>query len=352
MKYWLDDVEIQISSGKGGKGCASHFRRADHKRVPNGGAGGRGGDVTLRALSTLGTLGAFRPDQRFVAESGAPGSSNKKRGHDGEGLIVEVPCGTLVVNEHHELRVRDLASAGDEVCVARGGRGGWGNADGRTAQPGLPGETFHLRLDLRIPADVALVGTPNSGKSTLLNALTGAHSRVGDYAFTTRELQLGSYETADYRRLALMELPGLLQGSFEGRGIGNKFLKHLSRVRLIVFVLDPENPFGYDLQTCYDVLLEEVRRFEPRSLELAQLAVVSKADRLTAALRWRRKREHPIEVSALEGTGMAQLRHAIDSGSGPGLARGPQPQYSPGVPQAPGGWPSGARSLDEKAGRS
>lgn len=312
MKPWLDEVEIQVSSGKGGNGCESYFYRADRKRVPNGGAGGRGGDVFFRANPNLSSLAHFRPRQRFAAESGAPGSSNNKRGHDGAALELEVPCGTLIVNELHELRIRDLVSPAEEICLARGGRGGSGNSVGRSARQGLAGERFDVRLDLRLAADVALVGTPNCGKTTLLNALTGAHARVGDYPFTTREPQLGSYETAGYRRLTFMELPGLVQGSSEGRGIGNRFLKHLERVRLVIFLLDPENPFGARLPACYDRLVEEVRRFDQRYLQLERLLAVSKADRLTAAARWRRAGEQPLAVSALKGTGLQDLRRAID----------------------------------------
>lgn len=276
--HFIDEVVIRIESGRGGRGCESYFRRSDKKMVPTGGDGGRGGDVMIRAADKVASLHPFVYKKHFRAESGRLGGGNQKKGKDGKDLILEVPCGTTVFNKTHHLLIRDLAENGDEVTVVKGGRGGRGNRHGNDkATEGGDSEGFEVILSLKIKADVFLVGKPNSGKSLLLNRLTGSKVKTEPYPFTTQFPQLGIYRTEDFQSLTLCELPAILAGASRGKGLGNHFLKHLERARLILLMLDPlENAF--DAVRGYNELLKEIWDYRAGWGEIPHFLVIGKAD--------------------------------------------------------------------------
>lgn len=275
---FVDEVSVRVVSGGGGKGCESYFHRTDHKMVPNGGDGGKGGDVILRADRNVSSLYSFVLNKHYQAENGSQGSSNQKTGRDGKPLVIRVPCGTKVYNSKEHLLIRDLVADGTEVIVLRGGKGGTGNAhQGRQATPGQPAQTLIIQLSIQILADIFLVGNPNSGKSSLLTCLTHSKAKCECYPFSTRSPQLGIYQSDDSPHMTMCELPALIHGSSKGKGLGNHFLKHLERARLIFLMLDPAKE-GFDPKTDYNHLLEEVRLFNAQYALAPHFVVVSKAD--------------------------------------------------------------------------
>lgn len=291
---FIDEVTVQVSSGRGGKGCESFFRRTDRKMVPNGGDGGKGGDIILRADRNETSLYCFLLNKHFQAGPGDHGSSNQKTGRDGKDLIIRVPCGTTIFNEDEHLLIRDLASDGEEVVVVRGGRGGRGNAhQGREATPGQPGQDLRIRLSVHIPADIFIVGWPNSGKSSLLTCTTHSKAKCEPYPFSTRHPQLGIYQTEDFRNVTLCELPALIPGSSKGKGLGNHFLKHLERARMMILMLDPQRE-GFDLKEDYNHLLEEIRLFNAQYAEIPHLVAVAKGDDPEVKAMLKKKKKLPV----------------------------------------------------------
>lgn len=308
---FIDEIIVHIQSGSGGKGCESYYRRTDKKFVPTGGDGGKGGDIIFRADRNITSLYSFRFNPQYRADSGQLGGGNQKTGRNGENLVVLVPCGTTVFNKSDKLLIRDLVNEGDEVVALRGGRGGIGNQHhGKTATPGEPGQSMDVVLSLKLKADIFLVGSPNSGKSRLLNYLTGSKAKSEAYPFSTQSPQLGIFETPDYRPLILCELPSLVSGSSRGKALGNQFLKHLTRARFMFLMPDAfQNDF--DPVAGYNELMEEIKAFNPEFTAIPHFLVISKMDAPEAGkVREKKKINVPcpvFKVSAETGLGVDDL---------------------------------------------
>lgn len=322
MKNWFDEAVIEVVSGRGGNGCESYHHRRDRKKEPDGGNGGRGGDVWVEADSNVTGLIHFKFNQHFQAEDGASGGSNQKAGRSGKDLIIKVPCGTTITNADNNLRIRDLKDPDDQVMIAKGGRGGAGNHTGKEAKHGAAGTSFRIRLDFRVKANIVLVGTPGSGKSLLLHKLTNAHIEDKTYPFSTRAPHLGVYENQDYSKVVLCELPSLMKGSSEGRGLGNRYLKHLDRAEVIFLVMEPKSDFAPDLNTAYNLLREEIGHYEEDYLKMPMVGIVNKSD-LIESEEERKKMEKTAEkwkvpvffVSAKTGEGLDRLMKSMQGGS-------------------------------------
>lgn len=311
----IDIVQILIQAGNGGKGCESFFRRADRKNTPTGGGGGKGGSIIFRADPNAPPISQFCYKRHLIAASGGHGGSNKKRGKNGDDTIILVPIGTRLYNKSQDLLIRDWMKKGEEVIVVEGGRGGTGNQGGGEATPGDPGAMIDLEITVRLPMDVAMIGLPNSGKSSLLNSLSRAHAKVEAYPFATREPELAVCDFLDYEELKLCEMPSLYEGSHEGRGLGNEFLKHLEMVRFVLYVLDPVSEFAASLQEGLAILKKEVGVVSTRFEELPYAVVINKIDapgarERIAAEKWKAD-ARTFYVSAQTGEGMDQLKQFL-----------------------------------------
>lgn len=275
----VDKIHLTIQGGRGGKGCESYNHRKDHKKVPNGADGGDGGSVIFRASHNAPGLDRLRLKQHLEAESGEHGSSDNKRGSKGEDLIVWVPLGTSIFRRENHLAIRDLYHEGEEVIVARGGRGGSGNIGDKTATSGEEGERLEIDVEFRIMADVFLVGLPSSGKSSLLHRLTRAPVEGKDYPFATRSPVLGIYAYDDYKQINFCELPSVFEGSTDGRGLGTDFLRHLARAKLIVFMIDATLKFSSSVIEGLSTLQRIVYGQDAAYRQIPSLVVVNKIDR-------------------------------------------------------------------------
>jgi len=287
---FIDEVEVRVSAGRGGDGCAS-FRREKYvpRGGPDGGDGGRGGDVVLRADPNLSTLLDLRVHRHVRATAGEPGGGANRHGRSGEDVVVRVPVGTVVFDADagDAPALADLAEAGQRMVVARGGRGGRGNARFATptrqapdfATPGREGESRRLRLELKLLADVGLVGLPNAGKSTLLRRLSAARPRVGAYPFTTLIPHLG-VAAVDDRRLVVADIPGLIEGASRGAGLGDRFLRHVERTRLLVHLVDLGRAEleGSDPWEDYATVREELAAYDPGLAERPEIVALAKVD--------------------------------------------------------------------------
>ncbi|MBI4431575.1 MAG: Obg family GTPase CgtA [Candidatus Omnitrophica bacterium] len=313
---FIDEVAITVQSGSGGRGCESFCLRTDHKKVPDGGDGGKGGDIIFCADKNVSGLEDFVNRRVIRAEAGGSGGANFKTGRSSAPVVMRLPCGTLILNRETDLRIRDLADHGDEVVVAKGGRGGAGNQHGRRVCDPGEGHAVQLMLILKLVSHVALVGLPNSGKSLLLNQLTGARAKVDTYPFSTKSPQLGVFEASDYRQLKICELPGILEGSHAGKGLGNKFLRHLERTQLIVVLLDPFNDYKLGVREGYKVLLHELGRYAENIPDIPRMIVVNKSDLPGFAKRlagMKSEFKEPVFlVSALTGNGIDKLKQALE----------------------------------------
>lgn len=279
----LDAITISVSGGNGGHGVVSYHRE---KFVPNGGPdggdGGRGGRVFLRAVDDVYTLEQYRSRQSFKAGNGGNGGTNLRTGAHGADLYLDVPAGTVAHDDETGDLIADLARAGEEVLIAHGGRGGWGNKRFATStnktpgfsQKGHEGEPIELRLELRLLADVGLIGLPNAGKSTFLAAVSNAKPKIANYPFTTLEPMLGVV-LAGYDRFTLADLPGLVEGASEGYGLGFEFLKHIRRCRVLLHVIDGMSP---DPVTDYELIESELRAYDARLDDVARVVAITKAD--------------------------------------------------------------------------
>ncbi len=325
-QMFLDRVKIFVSAGAGGDGAAT-FRKEAHvpRGGPDGGDGGRGGSVHLRVDAGQTTLRDFRFKHHFRATSGGRGERSRRHGPAGEDLFLDVPPGTAVYDDDGDALIADLVMAGQTAIVGRGGRGGLGNTHFKTsthqapkhAQKGEPGEERWLRLELRLIADIGLVGLPNAGKSTLLAALTAARPKIADYPFTTIEPNLGVMDLGDEdgRRPTIADVPGLIEGASSGAGLGHAFLRHVERTRILVHVVDGS---GRDPDWDHGVIRDELEAHDPKLLDKPILVAFNKLDLPTAAKAWpafRKARERAgqdvIAVSAATGDGIPALRDRL-----------------------------------------
>ena len=279
----LDRVAIEVSGGNGGHGVVSYHReKFVPQGGPDGGDGGRGGRIYLRAVDDVYTLEQYRSQHKFKAGNGGNGGPNLRTGGHGEDLLLDVPTGTVVTEMDSNELIADLNHSGDQVLVAHGGRGGWGNKRFATStnqtpsfsQKGQEGEALAIGLELRLLADVGLLGLPNAGKSTLLAAVSNAKPKVASYPFTTLEPMLGVVEVG-YDRFTLADLPGLVEGASEGYGLGFEFLKHVRRCRVLLHVVDSSSP---DPVTDFELIEGEVHAYDERLDRIPRVVVVTKAD--------------------------------------------------------------------------
>jgi len=316
---FLDRVKIWVRAGDGGDGAAT-FRQEAHvpRGGPDGGDGGRGGSVHLRVDAGQTTLRDFGFKHHFKATSGGRGEGSRRHGKAGRDLYLDVPPGTAIYDDETNELLGDLVAVGQETMVARGGRGGLGNTHFKTsthqapkhAQKGEPGLEHWLRLELRLIADVGLVGLPNAGKSTLLAALTAATPKIADYPFTTLEPNLGVMDLGDEdeRRPTIADVPGLIEGASDGAGLGHAFLRHVERTRILVHIVDGS---GRDPGWDFDVIREELRAHDPALLDKPMLVAFNKMDRPAAAEAW------PAFQRARKADGLAV--EAISASTGDGL---------------------------------
>jgi GTPase len=326
---FLDRVTIFVKAGDGGDGAAT-FRREAHvpRGGPDGGDGGRGGSIHLRVDAGQTTLRDFRYKHHFKARAGGRGERARRHGPAGDDLVLDVPPGTAVLDDESGALIADLVAVGQSAMVARGGRGGLGNTHFKSAthqapkhaQKGEPGEERALRLELRLIADIGLVGLPNAGKSTLLAALTAARPKIADYPFTTLEPNLGVMDLTadgmgDERRPTIADVPGLIEGASSGAGLGHAFLRHVERTRVLLHVVDGS---AGDPEWNHDVIREELVAHDPALVEKPILVVFNKIDRPAAAEAWPAFRgardaagERVVAISATDGTGLDELRARI-----------------------------------------
>lgn len=319
MKF-IDEASITVSAGNGGRGCVS-FRREKYipRGGPDGGDGGRGGDVIFRSTFRKHTLNQIRYKKNFKAENGGPGQSRQKTGKNGEDLIIDVPLGTLIRNAETNDVIKDCVTEGETFIAARGGIGGKGNKHFATsthrapkfAQPGMPGETLKLHLDLKLIADAGIIGLPNAGKSTLISRISSARPKIADYPFTTLSPILGVVPSGRGESFVVADIPGLIEGAHRGAGLGIKFLRHIERTRILLHLIDasaidPENPLAP-----YTAVNAELKGFSPSLLKKSQIVVLNKLDMPDAVSKadlFARKIGQPVfRISAWTGEGVDAL---------------------------------------------
>jgi GTPase len=350
---FVDEVDIHVAAGSGGKGCLS-FRREKYvpRGGPDGGDGGHGGSVYITAIPTKNTLVDFRYHPEFKAQRGQHGQGGNRTGHTGEDLEISVPVGTLVFNKDgDEMRlVADLAEEGQRVLVARGGRGGRGNARfvsstnraPRRTEPGEEGEEKQLRLELKLLADVGLIGFPNAGKSTLISRISAARPKIANYPFTTLAPNLGVVSLSGDRSFVVADVPGLIQGAHEGHGLGHQFLRHIERTKVLVHLVDVSSESGREPVEDFDIIREELARFDPAVAAKPQIVVATKIDALDDPARLERLRKHVkkkrlpfVKISAATGEGLGELLEAVWSGiaavRAAGIVREPDPEPDAGI---------------------
>ena len=322
MKF-LDEAKVYIASGAGGNGCVS-FRREKFIEFggPNGGDGGKGGDVVVEAVTGLNTLIDYRYQQHFKAQRGGNGMGKDRAGANGKDVVLKVPVGTQVYEEDGETLLADLTEVGQSVTIAEGGNGGFGNAHfksstnraPRHANPGQPGEEQTIRLRLKLIADAGLIGLPNAGKSTFLAAVSAAKPKIADYPFTTLHPQLGVVEV-DGREFVLADLPGLIEGAHEGTGLGDRFLGHTERCRILLHLIDGTSD---DAGEAYKIVRGELEAYGGGLTDKPEIVALSKSDALTKdAIKTqvgklkKACKKAPLVLSAQSGNGVQDVLRAL-----------------------------------------
>jgi GTPase len=320
---FIDEVTIRVNGGRGGDGCVA-FRREKYipHGGPNGGDGGNGGSVYCEVDPQINTLLDLTNRRVWKGGAGGPGGGTDCHGRNGADKIIRVPAGTVLYDEDRGVVLKDLVDPGHRICVARGGRGGHGNAHfksatnqaPRTFEPGGEGRARKLRLELKLIADVGLVGQPNAGKSTLLSRLSAARPKIADYPFTTLEPQLGIVDLPGFRRLVMADLPGLIEGAHHGAGLGDAFLRHIERTRIIVHMVDIA-PLAGDPAANYQAIRHELAEYSTTLADKPEIVVANKMDLTGAKENLRRLRGklgvEVLPISGVTGKGLPELTERI-----------------------------------------
>src|SRR3954464_11200762 len=319
---FIDYIRIFAKSGHGGAGI-THFMRNKLTAMggPDGGDGGRGGHIILRGNKQLWTLLHLRYYKNVIAENGEGGSKNNSSGKNGKDIIIEVPLGTIARDEETGEQVAEILEDGQEFILMRGGRGGLGNANFATAtnqapeyaQPGEPGEEAWKILELKVLADVGLVGFPNAGKSTLLSVITAAKPKIADYAFTTLTPQLGIVEYREGRSFCIADLPGIIEGAAEGKGLGHRFLRHIERNAALLFLIPADSK---DHKKEFEILINELKEYNPEMLQKDFVIAISKTDMLDKELKEAIEKELPkdiphVFISSIAHKGLDELKDIL-----------------------------------------
>lgn len=325
---FLDHAKIYIKSGDGGNGCVS-FRREKYvpKGGPNGGDGGRGGDIIFKASSQLSTLVDFRYKSHYKAQRGEHGMGSLKTGKNGKDELILVPCGSIIKNSETGEVLAELLTNNQEVKLLKGGRGGKGNNHfknstnqaPRIAQPGEKGIEETILIELKLIADVGLVGFPNAGKSTLISKISSAKPKIADYAFTTLVPNLGIVKYGEYESFVVADIPGIIEGASSGKGLGIQFLRHIERTRLLLFMIDATNltnaKLKKDFLKDYDTLLKELKKYEADLLDKPRIICFTKTDAVTdelkAKLNKMKMKEDKILISSVTGENLKELKDVI-----------------------------------------
>ncbi len=322
---FVDYVKLNLKSGKGGKGSV-HLHREKYitKGGPDGGDGGRGGHIFIRANRNLWTLYSFKYTRHFMAGNGGDGSKNRSTGAQGKDVYIDVPLGTVVKNSETEAVLFEIVEPEQEFILLEGGKGGLGNWNfksstnqtPRYAQPGIPGNELNVTLELKVLADVGLVGFPNAGKSTLLAALTAAKPKIADYEFTTLKPNLGIVPYRNLQSFVMADIPGIIQGAAEGKGLGHYFLRHIERNSILLFMIPSDTP---DVKKSFDILFKELKTYNPELVDKEFIVVLSKCDLLDDELKSEYAEEMTKSfgeipycmISAVDKSGLLPLKDMI-----------------------------------------
>ncbi len=321
---FVDYVKMHVTSGNGGKGSV-HLHREKYitKGGPDGGDGGRGGHIIIKGNSNLWTLLHLKFKKHFKAGHGEHGSKSRSSGADGEDVYVDVPLGTVIRDTETNDIIFEITQDQEEKIICQGGKGGLGNWHFRSstnqtpryAQPGIPLEERHITLELKVLADVGLVGFPNAGKSTLLSVITSAKPKIADYEFTTLKPNLGIVKYREFQTFVMADIPGIIEGAAEGKGLGHYFLRHIERNSILLFLIPAD---AKDIKKQYDILLDELRRYNPEMLDKERIIAISKCDmlddELKAELKVELDNELPIPylfISSVAQQGLTELKDAL-----------------------------------------
>ena len=319
---FIDHVKIYLRSGNGGAGSV-HFRREKHvpKGGPDGGDGGRGGHIIVKGNPQRWTLLHLRYKKHLIASHGKPGEGGKRKGANGKDIVIEVPLGTVIKNAETLGFIAEVTEKDQEAIIAKGGAGGLGNENFKTptnqtpryAQPGTPGEELQVILELKLLADVGLVGLPNAGKSTLLSAVSAAKPEIADYPFTTLVPNLGVVAYRDDQSFVMADIPGIIEGASEGKGLGLRFLRHIERNAVLLFLVPAD---ARDIGREYQILLKELEKYNPELLDKKRLLAISKSDLLDDELEQALAEELPpavkfVFISSVTGEGMGKLKDVV-----------------------------------------
>jgi GTP-binding protein len=312
---FIDKTDIRVRAGDGGKGCNSFCHIKLHKKRPDGGDGGEGGDIILKADKNVQTLVDFYYRKHFKADAGRNGSSNHKKGAYGKDCIIRVPLGTIVKDKNEDIAYCDLKTDGQSVIFLKGGAGGKGNSKYRESTPGEQGEEKEVILELKLIADAGIIGCPNAGKSSLISRISNARPKIASYPFTTKAPVLGAVKIDAERSFIICDIPGLIEGAHEGKGLGHEFLRHIERTKMLVHMIDMAGVDGRDPADDYKSINHELGEYSAGLMEKQQILVANKMDLPVAAdnlKKFRKKVKKRIcLLSCATGNGISELIEAV-----------------------------------------